>query len=198
MATRKLSKSSIKNTNKSSNAWDSNTTIANGMSLIAEQVYTSTGTGQIVFSNIPQTYSHLYMLSKLRDGDTSNTDIAFTNIYFNGNTTANRETNFTYGINTNATTSNKYQNQGFGCAIQRGNGPSGVFAVSITHIPFYSVSSREKHFHWETGATGTASYGFLGFGVTYNATTDPITQIAIDQGNVNWAVGSMVQLYGVK
>ena len=197
MTVRKLSKSTINNATKSNSFWDKYTESGQGIILIAEQVYSSNGTGQIVFNNIPQTYSHLYILSKFRDLDPSNTDISFTPITFNG-AVANSETNATFGINTNSIQTNKYQNACYGTPIQRGNGPSGAYAVTVTHIPFYSVPGREKSFIWDCGVTGTSTYGFLGNAVTYNATTSAITSISIDQGNNGWAAGSMIQLYGVK
>ena len=184
---------------KSNKFWDNYTVPANGIELIAQQVYTSSGSGQIVFNSIPQTYSHLYIISKFRDGDTSNFDIAFTNMQFNGTNPSNIETNFTYGYSTNAATTTKYQNACFGAAIQRGNGPAGAYAVSVTYIPFYTISGRQKHFHWETGVSGFSStWGFYGFGNAHNGTTNPITSLAIDPGNNGWAAGSMVQVYGVK
>jgi hypothetical protein len=198
MSIRSLTSPNAVSSVKRNTVWDEVSSLNTGMELIAQQVYTSSGTGQIEFANIPQTYTHLYMLSKARDGDASNTDIAFTSVIFNNNTSVNRQTTFTYGYSTNALTSTVYQTAAYGVGIQRGNGPSGAYATSITHIPFYTASSREKHFHWETGVTGTSTWGFLGFGVTHYAMVDPITNIKIDQGNVNWAAGSMVQLYGVK
>lgn len=198
MAIRRFSKASIRTGNKLNGFWDKYSVIGNGIDLIAEQVYTSNGSAtQIVFSNIPQTYSHLYILSKFRDLDGSNNDIAFTNITFNGATAAS-ETNSTFGIGTNPIQTNKYQNASFGTPLQRGQGPSGAYAVTLTDIPFYTVSGREKHFTWSSGVTGTASYGFLGNSVVHNATTNAITSISIDPGNNGWAAGSMVQLYGVK
>ncbi len=198
MGIRNLTKASISTGVKRTSTWDGIASNNNGMDLIAQQVYTSNGSGQIEFANIPQTYTHLYMLTKFRDLDASNTDIAFTNVIFNSNTSINRQTTVTFGSNTSATTSMVYQNACYGAAIQRGNGPSGCFATSIHHIPFYTVSSREKHFHWEMGVTSASSWGFLGFGVIHNAVTDAISNIKIDQGNNGWAAGSMVQLYGVK
>jgi hypothetical protein len=198
MGIRSLTRAGIASGVKRSNAWDAYTVPNNGIELIAQQIYTSNGgASAIVFSNIPQTYSHLYILSKFRDLDSSNTDISFTTITLNG-ASANSETNATFGIGTGTISTNKYQNSCYGTPIQRGNGPSGAYAVTLTDIPFYTVAGREKHFTWSCGVTGTSTYGFMGNAVVYNGTTNAITSIQIDPGNNGWAAGSMIQLYGVK
>lgn len=160
---------------------------------IASQVVTSV-LGGITFNNIPQTFTHLQMRIKARGNDSGT--IAFMNVGVNGDFySTNYAQHAVLGDGASAA-SEGFPNVG-GVAGLYAPGASvtaNVFSSTIVDLLDYTNTNKFKTFRnlhgWDANGSG---YIILNSGLWRN--TAAVTSITAF--NVNFAVGSRVDLYGI-
>jgi hypothetical protein len=153
-------------------------------------------TTQLVFTNIPQTFTHLQIRASSRSGTgyAQTNDLSFCR--FNGDAGSNYRAHAMYGDGSSATAVNSSDTYIRLPQVTGNNATAGNFGHYIVDILDYSNANKNK--------TVRASGGFdlngsgqvwVNSGVWIN--TSAITSITIGAGNWFDAVGTRFDLYGI-
>lgn len=151
-------------------------------------------------NGVPQTFSHLLLVSNLRDDGA--VVASWVNMNFNNDSGANYDREqATFGGNTGSATGNSAQTT-MTVAIHAGaNASASVFGATMLMIPNYTSTTSFKSVTSISGVLAT-----LGTTSTYQAgafqgiwrSTAAITQIKLLPGNgSNFVAGSRVTIYGM-
>lgn len=161
--------------------------------LIEHKKLTSS-TASFTFTNIPQIYTDLYLLTSLRD-DTASTGWENAFIYPNGSS-ANMVSRMAYGWGDN--------NYGSGVnvpavlyhQVARGGNTASTFSNSSVYITNYKASTA-KSFSAETSVERNHVAGINSFAAGLWSSSDAITSLQISAASGNFVAGSSATLYGV-
>lgn len=159
--------------------------------------FTSTGTtGGFVFSNIPQIYRDLMVVTNGRGTRAVSTEVVL--YYINGDSSANYSYTLLNG-NGSSASSNRVTGQGAGVVVggfTGANATAGVFGASTFHILNYTSNSTFKTTIGRGVADSNGS-GDVCLTVGLWRSTAPITQIQVFT-YTNLDAGSTINLYGVR
>lgn len=163
---------------------------------------TPTSGTSVIFSNIPQTYTHLQLRSVVRTSavQTSWTTIA---LYINGNESAvNYRYSYLEGTGNNANVTGSYGDGGFVASGAYYTGsPSDYFGVGIVDFMDYVNTGKLKTLRSFWGAnngTSTTSNNILRQESYAFNSTSAITQIELRSPNGSFVSGTTFSLYGIK
>lgn len=173
-------------------------------------VTASGGEQSLTLSSIPQTYKHLQLRFHLRDSASGLSTGAFSQLYFNSDTTSGdysySRIYSTYNAagTVSATRSNTasylYIAPGINNAQSSGYGPFGVYSVAIMDIYDYANTSKFRSGQSIAGFgndSTTIAYtgGISNF--SYNKTS-AINSITLNKWIDGFMAGSYIALYGIK
>jgi hypothetical protein len=159
---------------------------------------TSTGSaGDIVFSSIPGTYTHLQIRGMLRTNDTG----TFNNqsMRFNSDTGTNYKSHFLKGNGTTATSGVVSETNKFNDFMRAASNSltAGIFSVIIMDILDYANTNKYKTFRALQGGNTTGS-GEVGLNSGVYMSTNAITTITISPSGGTAIQYSTFALYGIK
>lgn len=166
------------------------------MRLISKQTLGS-DTGTVTFSNIPQTYTDLYLVCAARTDRADNGDAIL--LQFNGNTGNNYSTRSLYGTGTTAVSASWSNVTGIylvqaACA---NSNPANTFGNSETYIPNYMGSTNKSVSHSGTSEINSAN-GYMSVDAGIWSNTAAITSLLLKPFNgTNFKTGSTFYLYAV-
>jgi hypothetical protein len=200
MAIRRFGNSSITSAGgKSSKFWDQETSLGT-----FESIATATADGsasQILFSNIPSTYTHLQLRIQVRGVRSFASEQLY--IRFNGDATSgNYRYHYLYGDGTNAVASASGADtvvliHEFPAANETAN----VYGLSVVDILDVQSTSKNKTIRSIAGSDNNGNTGtyiskiWIGSGVWLN--TAAVTSLTV-LSNGNFATFSSVSLYGIR
>jgi len=161
---------------------------------IATETRTSDGYG-FVFSNIPQTFSHLRIHAKLRVTNVGAG--ANTVMYFNGDGGTNYRVHYMGGDGSSIFTGDFGAGQPFAGIGWSGNtaATSGLFSTHIIDIVDYTSSNFKTSRSLNGFDANNSTTNLVGIWSSLWKNTSPITQIAFN-GN-SYATGSTISIYGI-
>jgi hypothetical protein len=150
---------------------------------------------QIVFSDIPQTYTDLWLVVSVRSGNGGNGDFSL-NFNTNGSPT-NSSRNFQTGAGATSTTQNGFSNPTVGSVPQASN--SSVFSNTSIKILDYALTTDKIVFVQDgTNYNATSNGGLASAAFRVVATASPITSITLSDAAVtNFTQNSTATLYGI-
>jgi len=154
---------------------------------------TATGSSPtLLVSNIPNTYTHLYLIANLRSGD-SRTGGQSASMYFN-NVTTSSYAKIGFSSNASYVQANAV-NIELSCAMN-GN-TSGSFWQNEALIAQYKNTGMFKNVWIRSGTYDTGGNDVaLQYG--HWRSTDAINSVYITEpSNINWVAGSQVSVYGI-
>jgi hypothetical protein len=165
---------------------------------IATSGFLTSATSNVIFSNIPQTFTHLQLRIYARNiGTGTNGNQAY--VYFNADNTTNYTWNWLYGDG--ASVGIGYYNQtsvNIGIVPQNGVAAN-VFGSNICEILDYTNTNKFKATRaiggYDANPTATTN-GFVALTSGQWNSTAAITTITA-QSNFNWSVGTRIDLYGI-
>ena len=169
--------------------------MATTMTLIAKQTIGSAGVTSITFSNIPQTYTDLKIVSSAR-GSTSNV-LQSVNLTFNSSRTTNMTRLYVYG-STIASDTSVGNGQGEAGFIPGATATASIFSNNEIYIPNYR-STASKSYSDDSVVENNSSSDFLIFmtsGLNTSVTT-AITSITLDSNAGDFVEFSTIYLYGI-
>jgi hypothetical protein len=142
----------------------------------------------ILFSNIPQDYSDLYILCSLRENGTDSAR-AFS-LFINGqNVTTAR---VLVGNGSAASSNTAYV-----AVTDSATATANTFANVSFYISNYA-SNNTKSISTDFVTENNATTAFQGIGASSSPTTAPITSFTIFGNSASWVAGTSVSLYGVR
>jgi hypothetical protein len=204
MAISKLSQSSSIAGNKKSSAWDGSTSTGSYVP-IQTFVIGAQPTAAVVFSNIPQTFSHLQLRITARGteaGNTGNTGTYF-NMICNNDTTSTGTGNYSfhciYGDGSTMNSLTAYGNPGLIMErISNAQSPTGFYGTKVVDIIDYTSTSKYKTIK-TIGALDVAWGGRFYFNSVMWPSLSPITTLSFygESGGV-FDQFSTFALYGIK
>ena len=168
----------------------------------AIQTFTLSSTASLItFSNIPQNYTDLKLVSSVR-GDTTNSDIGVTGaqthyLRINNNTGNYHSSRYLYGNGASAASSSAgpetiWRAPGSTNASDTAN----TFSSSEIYIPNYTSSNyKSASFDMVTENNGTTALTFLS--AFLYSVAEPITRLDILASSGNFVAGSTFTLYGI-
>lgn len=194
MAIRRLSTASIKTGSKSNKMWDQDTQ-QGAMEFIAS--YTAITNSNASFSNIPQIYKDLYIVTTTKDSATSGDHVL--KIIINGDSGTNYNVTrlFVNGTTSTSDTQNNTTWGGWTAVTNNAAANTGIFSVNKTHILNYSNTSMFKTIIEESAADANGS-GFVYHCGTIWKSTAAINNLVIATTNGGMTAGSTVYLYGIR
>jgi hypothetical protein len=151
---------------------------------------------QIVFSDIPQTYTDLWLVVSVRSGNGGNGDFTL-NFNTNGSPT-NSFRNFQAGAGATSTTQNAFSATTIiGSVPQASN--SSVFSNTSIKIVDYALTTDKIVFVQDgTNYNATSNGGLASAAFRVVATASPITSITLSDAAVtNFTQNSTATLYGI-
>ena len=199
MAISRLSQTTLQNGfQKYNNIWDG-TSAVGSMDAIGVVSLTAT-TSSVVFSNIPQTYSHLQLriTGKSARANSYGSTI-FTQV--NSDTTpANYKSHYLVGDGTSVSGGAVAQNTGYYlyAGLAMGSNATNVTTTNITDIYDYSVVGKYKTSKALLGECTTTPSGYCGMYTSVWMGTAAITSLTLVVFEWTWASGSLISLYGIK
>lgn len=167
---------------------------------IEKKTVGSAGSGSIVFSSIPQTYTDLLILASVRTNRTSAVN-DYLNIAFNGDTTnGNYVGRFFYssGSGNGAYTHASASAPRHLGDVSASGATSNIFSVTKVRIPDYASTTRNKLYSAESTSENNAQSAILTLDAGKWTSNSAITSITIAPG-----VGSLLvefstfYLYGI-
>lgn len=159
---------------------------------------TSTGSsGNLVFSSIPGTYTHLQIRGILRTNDTG----TFNNQALRFNSDATSSYAF-HTLSGNGTTASASENTSFTkindfMRAASDSLASGIFSVAVIDILDYANTNKYKTVRILQGGDGNGS-GIVGLSSGLWMKTDAITNITIEPSGGTAITNSTFALYGIK
>lgn len=154
--------------------------------------------GDVSFTNIPQTYSHLQIRVFARSSYTSNV-AAYQGIYFNGAPIANNyPTHLLVGDGGTATSSANLTNNQITpdtYAIPTAAATANVYGCVIWDILDYTSTTKNKTIKVMSGFDANG-YGRASLGSGFWTSTAAITQVNVT-AVANFVAGSRIDLYGL-
>jgi hypothetical protein len=151
----------------------------------------ASGIASIEFTNIPQTYTDLKIVSSLRN----TIDVVNSTLTFNNNT-SNYSWRQIYGAGTSAT-SNTGTYTSSGVLINASTFTSSIFSSSDIYIPNYT-SSNNKSYSVDSVTENNATLSYHNFLAGLWSNSNPITTIKLSPDSGNFAQYSTTTLYGIK
>ena len=146
-----------------------------------------------VFSNIPQTYTDLKILTTIKVGSTGAWYDSF--IYFNGNNSGAGYFIYGSGSGASGSTENVLNMR----TTASSSAASGIFGNTTLYIPDYTLSGRNKTMIADQSAEGAQASGIQMWTNMRSDVTDPITNIGFKCVGTDVIVaGSKFWLYGIK
>ena len=197
MAVTSFKTSSMTTGSKRARVWDQSSSPGNFES-IATNTVTAATINEVVFSNIPQTYTHLQLRFTARCNLAASTDNN-AEMYFNSDTTSNYSQHGMYSNNLSATGTfaNVNMNHLLAGRTTAASSTSGVFGVGIIDILDYTNTNKFKTIRSLTGHDQNGS-GFLFLFSGNWRSTAAITSIRfIPANSAAWVQNSNFSLYGV-
>ena len=157
---------------------------------IATVTVGSGGAANIEFTNIPQTYTDLVILTSLRTTNNGTFDDVL--VLFNGSTTQQT------GRRLFGNGSTVFSNQDTYSVFAAGNtATASTFSNGMTYITNYTGSTN-KSFMADSAGENNATEAFGGMTATLWSNTAAITSIKIDPDYGNLVQHSTATLYGIK
>jgi hypothetical protein len=201
MAISNISSSSALTGKKDSLAWDQATSMGSYWAL---QSYTAKSfESSVMFSNIPQNFSHLEIRMSAKHLASGEYDVAIFHA-FNGDMSVGNYSVSRIGASGNAANAGSngtgsytiYSSSQAGGQIDRG-----LYAPTVTNIYDYSSSSKYKILKTTSGFSTNFQQPtdviWMAQGTWYN--TSPINSITLYSQSVEpWAPGTKIALYGIK
>jgi hypothetical protein len=179
---------------KSNKFWDQDTA-QGAMELIG--YYVAATNSNASFTNIPQTYKDLYIVTTTKDAATTGDHVL--KILANGDAGANYNVT-RLSVNGTASSSDIQNNTTWGgwtAVTNNATANAGIFSVNKTHILNYSNTSMFKTFIDESAADTNGS-GFVYHCGTIWKSTAAINNLIIATTNGGMTAGSTVYLYGIR
>lgn len=172
------------------------------MTIAMQPIYTQTvgagGASQIVFNNIPQTFTDLKLVISCR-ANTSSVQVDGIGIQFNTDTASNYSQTQVYGDGS-ATASSRNANLNFIYAgvVNAATGTSNTFTNSEIYIPNY-IGTNFKQIIVDRLAENNTTTASLGLHATLWRSTSAITSMRIYDyaGSFNFVQNSTFTLYGI-
>jgi len=159
---------------------------------------TSPSSGDVAFTNIPQTFTHLQVRVFARSSYTGN-PTAFSGLYINGSPTSNNyPTHLLLGDGSSATASSNTTNNQFtpdSYNIPTATNTANVYGAVIWDILDYANTNKYKTVKVISGFDANGS-GRVSLGSGVWLSTSAITQLDITTVN-NFVAGSVISLYGI-
>jgi hypothetical protein len=197
MAITSFKTSSMTTGSKRARAWDQSSSPGNFES-IATSVVGVGGTSQILFSNIPQDYTHLQVRISCRS--TTAAGLSWSRLRMNGDSTnANYKGHQLYGDGTTAASTNFGSESGIAAFLTVGStGTANVFNAAIIDILDYNNTNKHKTIKVLQGNdTNGGGYIIIHSGV-WMSTSSINSLTFLDVNGGNYAQNSIFSLYGVK
>lgn len=192
---------------KSTKLWDQ-TTVQNDFQSIATVVVPAAGQSSIVFSSIPQNYTHLQIRLIAKSADTSGTGGPNIVMQLGGATSDATYTNYySHYLNGNGSSASSGSVQASGYYALVGNtntsysGSAGMFGANIIDILDYASTSKTKTIRslWGHDSNGllTAEVGIDS--ALWNNSSTPVQTLNLSiVGGANFAQYTQAALYGIK
>ena len=155
---------------------------------------TATGSaGNIVFSNIPQTYTDLKLVMSIRSTTSGSVGLqGWFNSY--GTTMSFR----TLGGNGTTTSTNSGSFGVFSFVTMNDSGTTANTCTNLEmYIPNYASASSQKSFSIDSAQENNATTAYIDMVAGLNQSTSPITSITLGPSSGNFAANSTFTLYGV-
>lgn len=174
--------------------------LSGGVSAFAtnyESIATASGSGvsQIVFSSIPQTYTHLQVRAIERSGRSAASE--FGNIFLNGDTTlSNYAGHRIRGDGASASASGSTSDYSYG-DYPAGTTTANVFGAFIFDLLDYTSTNKNKTQRIIYGYDANGS-GQINFASKLWLSTAAVTSLTFDNRGTNWNANSSFALYGIK
>jgi hypothetical protein len=199
MAIRKFSTASVSaGSNKSTKLWDQET-LQSGMFALATVSLTSTASS-IVFSGIPQNYTHLQVRGFLRSDKSADTN-ADLYLWLNGDLSSNNYTRH-YLRSNGASASALGYGTGNNPVAGEATGASstaGVFGCTVIDILDYTNTSKNKIVSTFHGQDQNGSQGNVWLTSSAWLSTSAVTSLTFTlQASTNFVQYSQFALYGIK
>jgi len=199
MAIRKFSTASISaGSNKSTKLWDQET-FQSGMFALAT-VSLTTASSSIVFSGIPQNYTHLQVRGLLRSDKSADTN-ADLYLWLNGDLSGNNYTRKYLRGNGSAASSLGYGNGNNPVAGEATGASSaaGTFGSTVIDILDYTSSSKNTVVRTFHGQEQNSSAGNVWLTSSVWLNTAAVTSLTFTlQASTNFVAYSSFALYGIK
>lgn len=197
MAVTSFRTSSMTTGSKRARVWDQSSSPGNFES-IATTIVGAGGTNEILFSSIPQTYTHLQLRFTARCNLAASTDNN-AEMYFNSDTGSNYSQHGLYSNNTSApgTFGNVSQINVLAGRTPGASSTAGIFGIGIVDILDYTNTNKFKTIRSLTGHDQNGS-GFIFLFSGNWRSNSAITSIRfIPANSASWVQYSNFALYGV-
>jgi hypothetical protein len=171
----------------------------NTITLLASTTVTATPVTVISFTSIPQTYTDLMIMTSCRTTDTINSNYASDVLIVFNSTTSGYQNYFsrnnTSTLNAFTSTPSTSANGLLGSGR---NATANTYAGGTMYIPNYTTSLNKNFYAHTAIESNNASYDSanLAVGGTWNNSA-AITRIDCTDGYGGYAIGSMINLYGI-
>jgi hypothetical protein len=153
------------------------------------------GVSQIVFSSIPQTYSHLQVRAIERSSRAAGSD--YGNIFLNGDTTSANYTNHRLrGDGASVSASAATSDYSYG-DYPAASTTTDVFGVFIFDLLDYTSTNKYKTQRVLYGYDANGS-GQINFASKLWLSTSAVTSLTFDNRGTNWNANTTFALYGIK
>ena len=162
-----------------------------------ESIATASGSGvsQIVFSSIPQTYSHLQVRAIERSGRAAGSD--YGNIFLNGDTTsANYTSHRLRGDGASASAASATSDYSYG-DYPAGTTTANVFGGFIFDLLDYASTNKNKTQRILYGYDANGS-GQINLTSKLWLSTAAVTSLTFDNRGTNWDSNTTFALYGIR
>ena len=201
MAVSRLSQQSLINAfPKGNTIWDG-TTATSAFDSIGTVVVGSTSQSSIVFSNIPQTYTHLHIRMTAKDSYGTN-QVNNLTMYFNAdNTYTNYRTHYIGADGANVSAA-QYQLSGYyitpGDSLSSGSGYTNIATSTIFDVLDYTNTSKTKTVKIFSGRDQSGSGNITFMSSLWLGTAAVSTMTFSVIGGYSFVSGTSISVYGVK
>lgn len=200
MAVSRLSQTSLQNAfQKYNNVWDGRSAVGS-MDALGTALL-STTTANVIFSNIPQTYSHLQIRGVFRSAYTPSPGGLYIAPLVGGAGGGNYYIHYLTGTSTTGTASYGSSTNAYytGANSMVNTVTANYFVQVIIDIPDYTNTTKQKVMKtlsgWDSITAGAVSISSM---VRYGQ-SGALTALTIDDsGGGGWLAGSQFSLYGIK
>jgi hypothetical protein len=169
-------------------------TTANSYSSIATYVLANSSTNSVLFTNIPQYYSHLQI--RFLSRNTGAVSEATWNCYYNNDSSSNYSGHYFLGNGSVAGVGGGSLSYAYGTSAPGSSSTANAFGAGVLDILDYSATNKFKTTYTLAGYDANGS----GLAILYSSnyrSYSPITSILVAAGNGNMAQYSHIALYGI-
>lgn len=160
--------------------------------LIQTQLVSSTSSS-VIFSNIPQGFTHLQLRWTGRDASTSGDGYIRFNSDGGNNYSAHRIIAGTSNVSASAVVPASVV---YFATMANSNDATSAFCSGVTDFLDFASTSKNKTIRALTGVVSSNKFVALWSGAWYN--TNAITSMEVFSGGTGWVAGSRFSLYGIR